>query len=174
MTDEEISLNLQRSRSVFLEASKVLSALGVSLPQIAAGAASIGAQIIGSMVPDEQIDEAIQAMTVPMKKDAHEARAAVDAEHVKTAPSEGQLHWMSFANDNGFLGVAIVRGKTIAEALRTTHALGINPGGTVMAGAIPAEIEPAIPVSDVNRLLSEAESTVLKGALEAFAERTVN
>ncbi len=50
--------------------------------------------------------------------------------------------WCSFANDGGFLGVAIVRAQGIGTAIMEARRIGINPGGEVLSFEVaePPEI----------------------------------
>lgn len=63
--------------------------------------------------------------------------------------------WLSFANDGGFLGGALVRGDTFPHAIAEAHRLGINPGGEVQGVELPGDDEP--PDHEMNRLYSKAE-----------------
>lgn len=65
--------------------------------------------------------------------------------------------WMSFAGDDGFLGVAIVSGATFDDALRETWRLKINPGGEVMAYPLSESRDPNVAKLERNKLLSRAE-----------------
>jgi hypothetical protein len=52
--------------------------------------------------------------------------------------------WVSFADSSlpeglQFLGVAIIRARDVADAAAMAHALGINPGGEVLAMPVPAD-----------------------------------
>ena len=72
--------------------------------------------------------------------------------------------WLSFTDasrpkGSQFLGVAIVEARGIAGAVTAAHRLGINPGGAVLAIAIPPEHVPAL--SYRNRLLSRDEAEAL-------------
>jgi hypothetical protein len=78
------------------------------------------------------------------------------------------LWWLSFADPSRpkgtqFLGVAIVRvdssgeGDGFFHAVRTAHALGINPGGQVQGHFIPPDIAPLVDAKWVERLLTREE-----------------
>lgn len=45
--------------------------------------------------------------------------------------------WLSFADDTGFLGVAIVQASLMELAVSQAHSLGINPGGEVFGHPVP-------------------------------------
>lgn len=80
-----------------------------------------------------------------------------------------QLWWLSFADESGFLGVALVRGASITEAARTAWAFGFNPGGEVLGYPIPAEGEAFIVARDpglLGRLLDKSEAMALGEALD--------
>ena len=68
-----------------------------------------------------------------------------------------QWWWLSFADDDGFLGVAVVTGFGLADAVSTAHRLGINPGGSVQIIELAPEYVP--PESYRNRLLTKEEAT---------------
>jgi len=42
-----------------------------------------------------------------------------------------RIWWLSFATEKGNLGVVVVRGNTMRDAMGRAWALGINPGGEV-------------------------------------------
>jgi len=66
--------------------------------------------------------------------------------------------WMSFAGDEGFLGVIIIRARGIASALELTHELGINPGGSVAFHELfDNVVERNVPEAYRGRLLTSAE-----------------
>lgn len=60
--------------------------------------------------------------------------------------------WLSFADETGSLGVAIVEGGGVVEAALNAKLKGCNPGGEVMAYPLPPEHLPAEELR--NRLLS--------------------
>jgi hypothetical protein len=68
--------------------------------------------------------------------------------------------WLSFADPElpsgqQFLGAAIVRGRTVLDAVMRAHSLGCNPGGEVKVRPVPERL---LPASDrLERLLSPAE-----------------
>jgi hypothetical protein len=74
------------------------------------------------------------------------------------------LRWfyLSFADDDGFRGAAIVEAHGPAHALQLTHRLGINPGGEIATWEIP-EGAP-LPDAAKNRLLSKEDLDRLYGA----------
>lgn len=67
------------------------------------------------------------------------------------------LWWLSFADERGFLGAALVEGFTIVDAAQLAWELKINPGGQV-AGWIISPADYAIYAPHKHRLLSEAEA----------------
>lgn len=174
--DDVITANMEKSRLAFLDVAKSLAALSIPLEHIAAGAASVSAQLLGSIIGESDIDSVIEEMTRPMKIDARKSRAYVDA----SAPGAGEtssdfpLVWMSFSTDEAFLGVALVRCASQLGAIALTHRLGINPGGSVLASALPTDIAQHVATSEINRLLNEAEAIALKQRLEEIAGRTLN
>jgi hypothetical protein len=66
------------------------------------------------------------------------------------------LWWCSFASETGFLGVAVVEAVGDRAARRKCRALGIDPGGEMLA-CPTTEDTPRPPAEYINRLLSEAE-----------------
>lgn len=69
--------------------------------------------------------------------------------------AESSMYYLSFADDSGFLGCAIVSAFGPTDAVRQTHLKGINPGGEVMMHPIPNGTP--IPDDWKNRLLSLAD-----------------
>lgn len=65
--------------------------------------------------------------------------------------------WLSFVDESGFLGVAIVQDRSFAGAVLRAHALGINPGGEVRGFPFPEQEEWRAPEAVRNRLLSFEE-----------------
>ena len=45
--------------------------------------------------------------------------------------------WLSFADDSGCLGIAIVKGKSVGDAAAEARRLRINPGGEVLGHPFP-------------------------------------
>lgn len=67
-------------------------------------------------------------------------------------------YWLSFADDTGFLGVAITYANSFDEALRATRRKGINPGGSVQGVVMDDTIVQAhIPEAMRERLLTKEE-----------------
>lgn len=63
--------------------------------------------------------------------------------------------WMSYADDNGFRGVVIVRARDIVEGVIIAHRLQINPGGQVRAHHCPEDFH--VPETAVGRLLDRQD-----------------
>jgi hypothetical protein len=70
-------------------------------------------------------------------------------------------HYVSFARsreEGGCQGVVLIQGHGMTDCLLKINALHANPGGDVMAIAIPPEAESNLPPEEFrNRLLSKAE-----------------
>jgi hypothetical protein len=81
-------------------------------------------------------------------------RAAIIAEEHRRA---ARWHYLSFADDTGFLGGVIVRSYGFLTAIQRATDLGINPGGEVMSTPIPRKDLWRVPADLRNRLLSEDE-----------------
>ena len=81
-------------------------------------------------------------------------RAAIIAEEHRYA---ARWHYLSFADDTGFLGAVIVRSHGFLTAVQRATDLGINPGGEVMCQPIPRRDLCRVPADLRNRLLTEAE-----------------
>lgn len=82
--------------------------------------------------------------------------------------------WLSFADETGFLGAAIVRGVDAHDAVRRSHRLGLNPGGEVMCRG-PIRTDYAcehFAEDDRERLLTLAEIPDPKAWLSPLAEET--
>lgn len=71
--------------------------------------------------------------------------------------------YLSFADDDQFLGAAIVEAVGEMHAIEYAHRLGINPGGQVAVWTVPE----GAPVPDAakNRLLSKRDLEALLGPL---------
>lgn len=72
--------------------------------------------------------------------------------------------WLSFVDSalpkgSQFLGVCVVLGDNLMEAVEGSHRLRVNPGGEVVGMEIPTGMEP--PVEKRNRLLGEKEAREL-------------
>lgn len=174
--DDVITANMEKSRLAFLDVAKSLAASSIPIEHIAASAASVSAQLLGSIIREEEIDDVIDEMARPMKIDARKSRGHVDA----TAPGAGEVNseiplvWISFSNDEAFLGVALIRAAGTLGAINLSHRLGINPGGAVVASTLPADIAKHVSGSEINRLLNMEEALALKLRLEEIAGRTLN
>ena len=70
--------------------------------------------------------------------------------------------YLSYADDDGFLGAVIVEARGPVHAFELAQRLGINPGGEVAAWEVPAELPP--PAEATNRLLSKHDLDRLFGA----------
>ena len=81
-------------------------------------------------------------------------RAAIIAEEHRHA---ALWHYLSFADDSGFRGGAIVRAHGFLTAVQRATDLGINPGGGVMCWPIPRKDLWRVQPDLRNRLLSEDE-----------------
>lgn len=75
--------------------------------------------------------------------------------------------WLSFADGSlpkgsQFLGACIVgQASNFGGAVLLAHSLGCNPGGQVVGFPILPEVEPKIPASYRERLLTRAEAEEL-------------
>jgi len=74
---------------------------------------------------------------------------------------EKPWHYISFADDTGFLGAVVVRGSDLVDAVKEAHRLKINPGGEALGGAIPDG--GVLPEHARNRLLSKADVDAIWG-----------
>lgn len=70
-------------------------------------------------------------------------------------------HYLSFADDTGFLGACIVVGYGVITAIQRAHELGINPGGNVACVAIDDKDVGRFTYDQCNRLLTKAEALAL-------------
>lgn len=80
--------------------------------------------------------------------------AAIIAEEHRHA---ARWHYLSFADDTGFLGGVIVRSYGFLTVIQRATDLGINPGGEVMSTPIPRNDLWRVAKDLRNRLLSEDE-----------------
>lgn len=67
--------------------------------------------------------------------------------------SELRWHWLSFADDNGWLGCAVVQARGFPMAVIESHRLKINPGGEVQGLEIPFTVDP--PEALCNRIIKD-------------------
>lgn len=68
-----------------------------------------------------------------------------------------QLYWLSFASDKGNLGICIISGSSLKDAIKQSSLNGLNPGGEVLGIPIPPDDEKNIPKSIINKLFSKEE-----------------
>jgi len=74
------------------------------------------------------------------------------------------IWWLSFAGEQGNLGVAIVEADEFANAVSRAHDLGINPGGQVRGVLVPEDEPEAlaeVKKLGFNRLISTDELKAL-------------
>lgn len=64
--------------------------------------------------------------------------------------------YLSFADDDGFRGAAIVEADTMLEAVRQTNVIGINPHGEVCGVRYPDDV-PLPDTKYLNRLLTKED-----------------
>jgi hypothetical protein len=108
----------------------------------------------------------LDAFNAAMRRDDHNA-ATPHYNQVEAALEAyaKELHWfwLSFCDSDKpkgqrFLGVAIVRGSNVVNAIQEAHRLDINPGGEVLAFPVSKEdAEKRIPSDCCNRLLRRDE-----------------
>lgn len=81
--------------------------------------------------------------------------------------------WLSFVNDAGFAGVAVVEASGSVHAVAKAHTLGINPGGEVMIEVMIYELTNAVPpiveAARAGKLLNRDEAIALNQAVQACA-----
>lgn len=68
--------------------------------------------------------------------------------------------WLSFCDEDGFLGAILTKARGFASAIHKTHELGINPGGEAACAQLPEEAIARAPVDFfqyADRLLSRKE-----------------
>ncbi len=75
-----------------------------------------------------------------------------------------KFFWLSFADDSGFLGAAIVEAPNIIAAIQKAWELKINPGGEVKSLELPGATEDKLLPFVPNYLYSKAEIQALGGA----------
>lgn len=93
-----------------------------------------------------------------------------DYRHPTASADRVSWWWMSFAsNETGEnLGICIVNGDTLSEAIARTHRKGINPGGEVQAMPIPPIAEPFIAINDRLRLMPREEAKDFAESFDAI------
>lgn len=87
-------------------------------------------------------------------------------------PGPGRWWWLCFCDadkpeGNQFLGVAVVEGATLGDAIALTGALGINPGGKVASVACTRFVPAA---AWRNRLLTRQEVVAAGNEMEPPAQ----
>lgn len=90
------------------------------------------------------------------REQAEERRRQLISE--EEANGEVSWWWLSFATEDGFRGVAIVKAKGFASAHLATSVLGINPGGQIqgLEFNLPEHVNTFIEKYS-NRLLNKEE-----------------
>lgn len=74
-----------------------------------------------------------------------------------------KTYYLSFANEDGFLGGAMVEASSHVEAVKVTHRLGINPGGDILVAPVPdCELTDKL-LAKKNRLLTIEEISGCEG-----------
>lgn len=125
-------------------------------------------QVVGFAEPDEShwgLIVKTESGEVTIRGDIRDyAREGPDVEgcnlrcdDVEKVTHEVAWQYLSFANDDGFLGGCYLKapGGTPLWAVMKAHALGINPGGEVMHVEVPHDVE--IPAEFAERLLIREE-----------------
>ena len=79
----------------------------------------------------------------------------------KEATQPEHLMWLSFADDDRFLGGVYVVARGLMHAIERTIQLGVNPGGQVAAWDVPEENAARVKPEWRDRLLNKAEVTKL-------------
>ena len=77
--------------------------------------------------------------------------------------SPKRLYWLSFADETGNLGVAIVRSYGILNAVAKATKWNANPGGEVLCALLPEEI--TVDKANANRLLTPGEANAMLAKL---------
>ena len=68
------------------------------------------------------------------------------------------LFWLSYADDNGFRGVVVLRASSFLNACAKAKLEGLSPGGQVRGFEIEKEDEYRIPEHCQNRCLTREEA----------------
>ena len=69
--------------------------------------------------------------------------------------SDKRIWWLSFSEDEGWLGGCIVHGDNIADAIREAWRLEINPGGEVLPFEILSPYDTLIQDGEFGRLYTD-------------------
>ena len=79
------------------------------------------------------------------------ARIALPSTHflapVPIPPTPEAWSYLSFADDDGFIGCCVVRGSDTGECVTRAWALDINPGGQVLCYTLPPDELAKVPAS---------------------------
>jgi hypothetical protein len=104
-----------------------------------------------------------------MENKAFEKRTLeILAEEVQQAQ---RWQWLSFADDEGFLGVVIVRARGLLDAVTEVNRRNLNPHGEVACTEIPDDLEAGhlrLIEDHSYRLLDQEEATKLDESLTAL------
>ena len=65
------------------------------------------------------------------------------------------IWWLSFADEDGFLGGVLIRADSFIDAVSKSHELKLNPGGEVQGVQLPGDADP--PDHELNRLYAKAD-----------------
>lgn len=69
-------------------------------------------------------------------------RAGLARMRANEAQNDPVWHYISFADERGFLGACWVKARGTIDACSIAHARGCNPGGSVMCWPLPTHGEP--------------------------------
>jgi hypothetical protein len=98
-----------------------------------------------------EVGEAIRAWGRDDPRTQMITRLRVAALVAAEATNDTEWWWLSFANDEEFLGLVLIKAGGLMSAVSATHMLGINPGGQVAGWPLPGIPDP--PERYVYRLL---------------------
>ena len=105
-------------------------------------------------------------MTPPLTDEQFIARLE---ELLREESDKPKQHWyLSFADDDRFLGGAIVYASGFVTARAYFSAWGINPGGECRGTPVPPDQVP--PMAFQNRLLTREELTSIWGEMKKLSE----
>ena len=108
-------------------------------------------------------------MRLPALRKRGVGRLVADARRMAPAPDGqampvalAQAYWLSFVREGaGWLGAVVVQGDTMVEAVKTAHALKINPGGEVVGVKLTMRQSARVGEKWRNRLLDAAACEAL-------------
>ena len=83
-------------------------------------------------------------------------------------PDDAPWWWLSYASQEGPLGVVVVRGADILDAMVRARLMGIRPGGQVVGREVPDQFLSVITNEERNVLLKREQVIALMERMGLF------